>query len=119
MSLVSQTNSYVDSNGTRQPASASQFVLTGAATGATVGSIYVSHAIITSGARLVAAEAAYGAAVLLGAVDTVGNGVMAGVGIGGPYGAIVGGLIGLGVFGAYTLTLPDTPTSLLESLESC
>ena len=50
--------------------------------------------------------------VTLSAADIVGNGAMAGLGIGGPWGAVVGGAGGLALYGLYAWTQPSTSCSL-------
>ena len=84
-----------------QNPSATKFLKVGAGFGATFGSVAVGVPIVANGLALAGSEE--GMAAVLAAMDAIGSGSMAGIGIGGPYGAIVGGLVGLAAYGIYEL----------------
>jgi hypothetical protein len=85
-------------------ASGSDFVLRGAAAGGTVGAAYGGYTVMTAGMRMVAAEGAEGFAGVLISADAFSYGLMGGASVGGPWGAVFGGIVGLGGYGVYRYT---------------
>ena len=59
---------------------------------------------MTAAMRMVAAESVEGIMGGIIAADAFSNGIMAGFSVGGPWGAVAGGVLGLGAYGIYRFT---------------
>jgi hypothetical protein len=90
--------------------SGSTFVLTGAAAGGAALGAYGAYAVMNAAMAMVAIEGAAGAVGVMIAVDAFSNGIMAGFALGGPWGAVAGGMLGLGAYGIYAWVNNNQPT---------
>lgn len=85
----------------------SDFVLAGATAGRVTGGAYGSYTVMTAAMRMVAVETVEGLMGGIIAADALSNGNMAGFSVGGPWGAVAGGAIGLGAYGIHRVTQSD------------
>jgi RHS repeat-associated protein len=74
--------------------SGSTVVLTGAAAGGAALGAYGAYAVMNAAMAMVAIEGAAGAVGVMITVDAFSNGIMAGFALGGPWGAVAGGMLG-------------------------